>query len=47
LTLAQRDLDTARTADLATEDLPGLVLLVERLRGGLDDALRLIDELAA
>ncbi|KAB7850105.1 hypothetical protein FRZ00_05750 [Streptomyces mobaraensis] len=46
LTMASQDLADARAADLASLDVPGLILLVERLRGSLDDALRLIKELA-
>ena len=44
IAFARRDLDEARTADLA--ELPGasLILLVERLRGRLDDVLQLVDE---
>lgn len=42
---ARTDLDDARAADLAALGEPGLILLVERLRGRLDDALTLIREL--
>ncbi|MFJ8855221.1 hypothetical protein [Streptomyces sp. NPDC102437] len=44
---AYRDLDEARTADLAALGEPGLILLVERLRGRLDDTLTLITELTS
>ncbi|MFF9568521.1 hypothetical protein [Streptomyces sp. NPDC014685] len=42
---ARYDLDAARTIDLAALGEPGLILLVERLRGRLDDTLALLDEL--
>lgn len=42
---AHRDLDAARAVDLATLGEPGLILLVERLRGRLDDTLAIITEL--
>jgi hypothetical protein len=44
LDYAHRDLDYARTEDLAQLDAAGLILLVERLRGRLDDMLSLIAE---
>ncbi|CAM5345613.1 hypothetical protein SAURM35S_07677 [Streptomyces aurantiogriseus] len=42
---ATQDLEDVRTEDLA--QLPGadLILLVERMRGRLDDMLKLIDEI--
>lgn len=45
LSMAADDLDRARQADLATLDPAALVFLVERLRGSLDDVVRLVDEL--
>lgn len=44
LDFARRDLDEARTADLADMSVASLILLVERLRGRLDDVLQLVDE---
>lgn len=41
---ACHDLGQARAADLASLDPAGLIMLVERLRGGLDDMVRLIAE---
>jgi hypothetical protein len=41
---ARRDLDYARSEDLAQLPTAGLILLVERLRGRLGDMLDLIDE---
>lgn len=41
---AHLDLDEARTTDLAAIGEASLIMLVEKLRGRLDDALRLIDE---
>jgi hypothetical protein len=41
---ARRDLDYARSEDLAQLPPAGLILLVERLRGRLGDMLDLIDE---
>lgn len=41
---ARTDLDDARAADLAAMSAASLILLVERLRGRLDDVLHLIDE---
>lgn len=46
LDLAQRDLSAARTTDLAELEAASLILLVERLRGTLDDVVRLVEELA-
>jgi hypothetical protein len=46
LEFARRDLDEIRTADLAALDAADLILLIERLRARLDDALRIIDEAA-
>ncbi|KAF2774690.1 hypothetical protein [Streptomyces sp. OM5714] len=43
---ARRDLDSARSEDLAQLGADGLILMVERLRGRLGDALNLIDEIA-
>lgn len=45
--LARRDLDYARSEDLAQLPAAGLILLIERLRGRLDDTLTLVDEIAA
>ncbi|MEV7112314.1 hypothetical protein [Streptomyces anulatus] len=47
LDFARRDLDEARSSDLAALGEPGLILMVERLRGRLDDTLGLISELSA
>lgn len=44
--LAKDDLTAAREADLAPMEPAALILLVERLRGALDDTLRLVDELS-
>ena len=44
---ARSDLAAARAVDLAALGEPGLILLVERLRGHLDETLGLIDEIAA
>ncbi|MET8475454.1 hypothetical protein ABZY90_19440 [Streptomyces sp. NPDC006422] len=44
LHFAELDLDDARCADLACLPAADLILLVERLRGRLDDVLRLVDE---
>lgn len=44
---ARRDLDEARSADLAQLGEPGLILMVERLRGRLDDTITLVNELSA
>lgn len=43
---ARRDLDYARSEDLAQLPTAGLILLIERLRTRLDDTLQLIDEVA-
>ncbi|MGY4903332.1 hypothetical protein [Streptomyces sp. 900116325] len=42
---ARRDLAEARTADLAVMPASSLILQVERLRGRLDDMLRLLGDL--
>jgi hypothetical protein len=42
---ARRDLDYARSEDLAQLPVAGLIILIERLRGRLDDTLQLIDEI--
>lgn len=42
---AQSDLDTARAEDLARLPPAGLILIIERLRGRLDDMLHLVDEI--
>lgn len=42
---ARRDLETARSEDLAQLPPAGLILQVEHLRGRLDDLLQLVDEL--
>ncbi|MFB7285414.1 hypothetical protein [Actinacidiphila glaucinigra] len=47
LSLARQDLDSARDAKLDSMDVAGLVLLVERLRGSLDDVIRLVDEVTS
>jgi hypothetical protein len=44
---ARRDLESARAEDLGQLPQAGLILLVERMRGRLDDMLKLIDEAAA
>lgn len=41
---ARRDLEYARSEDLAQLEGGGLIILVERLRGRLDDMLNLVDE---
>lgn len=46
LNIAQRDLAEARAADLVGMESAALILLIERLRGTLDDAVRLVDELS-
>lgn len=43
--LARKDLDAARAEDLAALSGASLILLVERLRGRLDDVLLICDEL--
>ncbi|MCD9145794.1 hypothetical protein [Streptomyces albireticuli] len=45
LAMDRETLREARAADLAAMEPVALVLLVERLRGALDDAVRLGDEL--
>lgn len=45
LDAARRDLHEARHADLAHLSAPALILLVERLRGDLDDVLSLVTDL--
>lgn len=42
---AQRDLDYARSEELTDLPAAGLIVLVEKLRGRLDDMLRVINEL--
>lgn len=42
---ARRDLDYARSEDLAQLPAAGLIFIIERLRGRLDDVLNLLDEL--
>lgn len=44
---ARRDLDYARSEDLAQLEAAGLILLVERMRSRLDDILDLVDEITA
>ncbi|MGW3023228.1 hypothetical protein [Streptomyces sp. NPDC001221] len=44
LDFARRDLEYARAEDLAQLDDAGLILLVEKLRGRLDDILDLVNE---
>ncbi|MEU9198836.1 hypothetical protein [Streptomyces sp. NPDC048332] len=46
LDFAARDLADARTADLVTLPAPSLILLVERLRGRLDEMIAVVEELA-
>jgi hypothetical protein len=41
---ARRDLDYVRSEDMDRLDAAGLILLVERLRGRLDDMLHLLNE---
>lgn len=41
---ARHDLESARTEDLAAMQPAGLILIIERLRGRLDDMLHLVDE---
>lgn len=45
LDFARRDLNYARTEDLAQLEKPELILLVERLRSRLDDTIQLVDEI--
>jgi hypothetical protein len=42
---ARRDLEYARSEDLAQLEAAGLILVIERLRGRLDDVLTLVDEI--
>lgn len=42
---ARRDLEAARSEDLAQLPSAGLILQIERLRGRLDDLLLLVDEI--
>lgn len=42
---ARRDLEYARSEDLAQLEAAGLILLVEKLRGRLSDVLDVIDEM--
>jgi hypothetical protein len=42
---ARRDYEYARSEDLAQLDAAGLILLVETLRGRLDDMLNLVEEI--
>lgn len=44
LDFTRRDLDHARTEDLAQLEKPELILLIERLRSRLDDTIQLVDE---
>lgn len=44
---ARRDLEYARSEDLAHLEAAGLILLVERLRGRLSDVLDVVDEVTA
>lgn len=44
--IATRDLADARTADLAALPAPTLILLVERLRGRLDEMISVVEEIA-
>ncbi|MGY6019628.1 hypothetical protein [Streptomyces spinosirectus] len=46
LEFARRDLENARSEDLARLEADGLILLVERLRGRLGDVLDLVEEVA-
>lgn len=41
---ARNDLESVRTGDLAQMQPAGLILIIERLRGRLDDMLHLVDE---
>lgn len=47
LDLARRDLDAARAANLTQMPAASVLLLVEKLRGRLDDTLRVVDEITA
>lgn len=42
---ARRDLASARTEDLARLPPADLILIIERLRGRLDDTLQVVDEI--
>lgn len=42
---AHRDLEYARSEDLAQLQADGLILVIERLRHRLDDTLNLVDEI--
>ncbi|MBT2401140.1 hypothetical protein [Streptomyces sp. ISL-100] len=44
LDYVRNHLQEARSVDLASLDPAALIMLVERLRGGLDDMVRLITE---
>jgi hypothetical protein len=44
LDYARRDLDSARAEDLSQLAPAGLILIIERLRGRLDDMVNLVDE---
>lgn len=44
---ARRDLDYARAEDLTQLGEHGLILLIEKLRGRLDDMLGLVEEVSA
>lgn len=44
LDFARRDLEYARSEDLAQLQADGLILLIERLRGRLGDVLDVIEE---
>ncbi len=42
---ARRDLETARSEDLAQLPTAGLIMQIEHLRGRLDDLLQVVDEI--
>jgi hypothetical protein len=42
---ARRDLETFRAEDLSQLESAGLILVIERLRNRLDDALTLLEEI--
>jgi hypothetical protein len=42
---ARRDLESARAEDLARLPPADLILIIERLRGRLDDTLHVVDEI--
>lgn len=44
---ARNDLETARSEDLAQLEAARLILVIERLRGRLDDMLTLVDEVTS